>query len=65
MKLIYALLLVIISCSVTAAQSAKPVLKTGDKAPEFALPDSDGNSVKLSDYTGRGPVVVIFYRGYW
>lgn len=37
-----------------------PRLQAGDKAPEFSLPDADGNTVKLSDYRGR-KVVVYFY----
>ena len=35
-------------------------LAVGDTAPVFALPDADGNEVKLSDYKGR-KVVVYFY----
>ncbi|GAA0539358.1 peroxiredoxin [Saccharopolyspora subtropica] len=35
-------------------------LSVGDKAPEFSLPDADGNTVSLSDYRGRS-VVVYFY----
>ncbi|MER7016175.1 thioredoxin-dependent thiol peroxidase [Saccharopolyspora sp. NPDC000359] len=35
-------------------------LEVGDKAPEFSLPDADGNTVSLSDYRGRS-VVVYFY----
>jgi len=31
-----------------------------DKAPDFELPDQDGNVVKLSDLRGR-QVVVYFY----
>ena len=37
-----------------------PRLAPGDKAPEFTLPDADGNPVSLSDYRGR-KVVVYFY----
>ena len=40
-------------------------LKVGDKAPDFALPNGDGKLVTLSEYTVRGAVVVIFYRGFW
>ena len=36
------------------------MLKTGDKAPYFALKDKDGVEVKLSDFAGR-KVVVYFY----
>ncbi len=32
----------------------------GDAAPDFTLPDQDGNEVTLSDLRG-GPVVVYFY----
>jgi peroxiredoxin Q/BCP len=32
----------------------------GDPAPDFELPDHDGNSVRLSDLRGR-PVVLYFY----
>ena len=35
-------------------------LAVGDPAPEFALPDSEGNTVSLADYKGRS-VVVYFY----
>jgi thioredoxin-dependent peroxiredoxin len=35
-------------------------LVSGDPAPEFTLPDADGNEVSLSDYRGR-KVVVYFY----
>jgi peroxiredoxin Q/BCP len=35
-------------------------LEVGKKAPEFALPDDDGNEVKLSDFKGKR-VLVFFY----
>lgn len=35
-------------------------LEVGDKAPAFSLTDADGNTVKLSDFTGR-KVIVYFY----
>ena len=36
------------------------MLQAGDKAPDFCLPDKDGNMVKLSDFRGK-KVVVYFY----
>jgi thioredoxin-dependent peroxiredoxin len=36
------------------------MLEDGKKAPDFALPDADGNTVKLAGFKGR-PVVVYFY----
>lgn len=35
-------------------------LAPGDVAPEFTLPDADGNPVSLSDYRGRR-VILYFY----
>lgn len=35
-------------------------LEVGRKAPDFALPDEDGNVVKLSSFKGKR-VVVFFY----
>jgi len=32
--------------------------------PPFTLPRVGGGEVSLSDYTGKGPLVVIFYRGF-
>jgi thioredoxin-dependent peroxiredoxin len=37
-----------------------PRLSPGDPAPEFTLPDADGNQVSLSDYRGRR-LIVYFY----
>jgi thioredoxin-dependent peroxiredoxin len=36
------------------------MVEEGDRAPDFALPDQDGNTHKLSDYAGRN-VVLYFY----
>jgi peroxiredoxin Q/BCP len=35
-------------------------LKIGDKAPQFEAKDQDGNTVKLTDYTGK-KLVLFFY----
>jgi thioredoxin-dependent peroxiredoxin len=35
------------------------VLQTGDKAPDFTLPDQDGNDVRLADL--RGETVVLYF----
>jgi peroxiredoxin len=41
------------------AQAA--ALNVGDKAPDFTLPDQNGNEVKLSDFLGKKNVVLAFY----
>lgn len=40
-------------------------LQAGDRAPNFALPDQDGQPWMLSDHLAAGPAVLIFYRGGW
>ncbi|HUB74186.1 MAG TPA: thioredoxin-dependent thiol peroxidase [Solirubrobacteraceae bacterium] len=35
-------------------------MEAGEQAPDFALPDQDGRTVRLSDLRGR-PVVLYFY----
>ena len=39
--------------------------KAGDKAPDFTLPNSNGEPVRLAHLLARGPVVLTFYRGVW
>ena len=38
--------------------SGVTALEVGQKAPEFALPASNGQTVKLSELTAKGPVVL-------
>ncbi|MDD5363815.1 MAG: peroxiredoxin [Gallionellaceae bacterium] len=37
------------------------MLKPGDKAPEFELPDADMEIVQLADYSNKNNVVLYFY----
>jgi peroxiredoxin Q/BCP len=37
------------------------VLKAGDKAPDFTLPDQDGRPTQLSALLTEGPVLLYFY----
>ena len=39
--------------------------KAGDRAPDFTLPNSNGEPVHLAALLARGPVVLTFYRGTW
>jgi peroxiredoxin len=41
------------------------VLKVGDLAPEFSLPDPDGNIISSQELLKKGPIVLTFYRGTW
>lgn len=40
-------------------------LKIGDSAPDFILPDTHGNAVRLYSLLRAAHVVVVFYRGSW
>lgn len=37
----------------------------GDVAPDFELPLARGGSFSLAQARTRGPVVIVFYRGFW
>ena len=36
-------------------------LQVGDKAPDFSLPATTAEAIKLADYVGKKPVVLFFY----
>jgi peroxiredoxin len=41
------------------------LLRVGDVAPAFALPDAQGKLVRSTDLLALGPLVVCFFRGRW
>jgi hypothetical protein len=41
------------------------VVRVGEKAPDFTLPDTAGAAVSRTELVTRGPVVLSFYRGRW
>ena len=50
----------------TAGQETYPeVLNPGQMAPDFIATDQHGQTLRLSELTRKGPVVLIFYRGLW
>jgi hypothetical protein len=51
---------------VAARVPASPTaLRIGERPPDFTLTDAAGRPVSLTDYRGKKPVVLVFYRGYW
>jgi peroxiredoxin len=62
-KLSLALLLLI---SANAFTQEKPEgLFINSKAPDFKSKDQNGNEIVLKDLRRKGPVVLVFYHGYW
>ena len=47
------------------AQERPEGLFINSKAPDFKAKDQNGQEVSLKDLKKKGPVVVVFYRGYW
>ena len=37
----------------------------GEEAPNFELPDENGNPFNLARELQGGPIVLVFYRGDW
>src|SRR5215467_8383602 len=62
-KILTALLLV--GAIQSQAQEKPEGLFINSKAPDFKGKDQNGNEIVLKDLRKKGPVVIIFYRGYW
>ncbi len=41
------------------------VLKVGDKAPGFVLPNATGQMLSSQELLAKGPLTVSFFRGKW
>ncbi|MFY0626347.1 MAG: AhpC/TSA family protein [Reichenbachiella sp.] len=48
-----------------SAQSPTSPFVVGDEAPNFSGIDQFGRNFDLKEVTNKGPVVLMFYRGYW
>ncbi|WP_417876682.1 peroxiredoxin-like family protein [Winogradskyella sediminis] len=48
-----------------AFKQGEKAIKIGENAPDFNLPDANGDIISLSTLLHKGPVVVTFYRGSW
>lgn len=65
MKRVGFVLLLIATCLFAEAQHKPEGLFIHSKAPEFKAKDQNGNEISLRDLRKKGPVVIVFYRGYW
>ncbi|MFH2008828.1 MAG: hypothetical protein ABI333_19730 [bacterium] len=52
-------------CFTPMARPNAAALTSEGPPPDFALPDQDGRQHRLSELLAKGPVVLVFYRGYW
>lgn len=48
-----------------SSRIAERAVRAGDHAPRFRLRDTDGKSISSDDLLDRGPLLVVFYRGWW
>ena len=48
-----------------ASGAAGRILKAGDKAPDFVLPNAAEQPIDSRALLATGPLVVTFYRGRW
>ena len=63
-KVFIASIALFFSCSLLAQQTPEGLFP-GAKAPDFTAKDQHGNEINLKELTKQGPVVLVFYRGYW
>lgn len=51
--------------AVVQAKTVEGAIQVGDTAPDFVLPNAQGEKVTLSEQLKNGPVVLTWYRGGW
>ena len=63
MSRVYIALASLAAAAALIAQVSPPKthLKVGDEAPDFTLPSTSGQPVKLSDFRGKKTVVLAFF----
>ena len=47
----------------TGGIDGKPEVVVGSRAPNFTLKNQEGKDVSLSDFSGEGRVLLVFFRG--
>jgi peroxiredoxin len=65
MKKIASFIFFILLTILSNAQEKPEGLFINSKAPEFKATDQTGADVSLKELRKKGPVVVLFYQGYW
>src|SRR5258708_6668360 len=60
-----AIVLLLVASLNVNAQEKPEGLFINSKAPDFKSKDQNGNELVLKDMRKKGPVILVFYRGYW
>lgn len=55
----------LMSAIIACTQGSPKGLNVNDDAPDFIAKDQNGKTIRLEEQLKNGPVVLIFYRGYW
>ncbi len=64
-KLIQAMLLILVFFMPFFAQAGENIIKKGERAPDFTLPDLNGQEYTLSSHTGEHKATLIIIWGVW
>lgn len=48
-----------------AFSTAPEATAIGDRVADFELPQMDGGRFALADARAKGPVAIVFFRGFW
>jgi hypothetical protein len=62
---IASILLATSGCVTALHVTTTTAITDGVIAPGFSLPAQNGSVVSLAGELAHGPVVLVFYRGYW
>ncbi|MCC6442145.1 MAG: redoxin domain-containing protein [Armatimonadetes bacterium] len=60
----FAIILVGFACAQGRPPSHANGIRVGQEAPDFALEDLSGQTVRLSDFKGKQPVMMMFFSTY-
>src|SRR6266516_8059946 len=63
-RILFAFLLGFITIGLHAQEKPEGLF-INSKAPDFKGKDQNGKEINLKDLRKTGPVVLVFYRGYW
>jgi len=60
-RALFVSIILVLGASLLTPSLRADMPKVGDRAPDFSVPASDGTTVHLKDYVGKGNIVLYFY----